>query len=227
LPADDHVLARRYRAYLFDLDGTLVDSAPDINAALNAALGVAGYPPVTETESRSWVGFGSRVLIERALAHLGVPDRCRDASHMRVLLDAFIAYYRDHIADSSRLYPDVATTLATLAGRGAGLAVVTNKYFELSQLLLRAVRLADFFAVVVGGDSLTKRKPDAAPVHHACALLGCVAVEALFVGDSVTDVQTARAAGCAVVCVRGGYSHGAAVESLGADAVIDSIGALI
>jgi phosphoglycolate phosphatase len=225
LRADDRVLARSYRAYLFDLDGTLVDSAPDINAALNAALASAGYDRVTEADSRNWVGSGSRVLIERALGHLGAPDV--DATGMQHLLDAFIAYYRDHIADSSRLYPDVATTLTTLSGRGAGLAVVTNKYAALSCQLLQALGLAELFGAVVGGDTLASRKPDAAPVHHACRLLGCVAADALFVGDSITDVMTARAAGCAVVCVRGGYSHGVAADALGADAVIDSIGALI
>jgi phosphoglycolate phosphatase len=227
LPPDERVLARSYRAYLFDLDGTLVDSAPDINAALNAALAAGRYAPVTEADTRRWVGFGSRVLIEQALTHLGAGQRTADATHMQSLLGDFITHYRAHIADGSRLYPNVATTLTTLAQRGARLAVVTNKYAELSQRLLQSFHLAELFTAIIGGDTLASRKPDAAPVQHACRLLGCRAADALFVGDSITDVQTARAAGCPVVCVRGGYSHGVPAESLGADAVIDSLGALL
>ena len=221
------MLTRRYRAYLFDLDGTLVDSAPDINAALNAALAAGGYDSVTEAASRDWVGSGSRVLIERALAHLGAFERTADAPHMQLLLETFIGYYREHIADSSRLYPHVADTLTTLARRGTGLAVVTNKYAALSRQLLQAFALEELFATVVGGDTLAVRKPDAGPALHACRIIGCSAADALFVGDSVTDVETARAAGCAVVCVRGGYSHGVPAEALGADAVIDSLKALL
>jgi len=227
LPTDDDVLARRYRAYLFDLDGTLVDSAPDINAALNAALVAGGYHSVTEADSRNWGGSGSRALIERALAHLGACERTTDVRHMQLLLDTFIAYYRAHIADSSRLYPQAALTLTTLARRGAGLAVVTNKYAVLARQLLQAFGLDELFAAIVGGDTLTERKPDAAPALHACRIIGCSAADALFVGDSITDVETARAAGCTVVCVRGGYNHGVPAEALGADAVIDSLEALL
>ena len=227
MPADDGVLARGYRAYLFDLDGTLVDSAPDITAALNAALLAGSYASVSEADCRGWVGSGSRVLIERALTQLGAGARIDDAAHVQQLLDVFIAHYHAHIADSSRLYPDVAATLAALKRRGARLGVVTNKYEALSRELLASFGLGNLFGVIVGGDTLSRRKPDAAPVQHACKVLGCRASDALFVGDSLTDVETARAAGCAVVCVRDGYSHGMPAESLGADAVIDSIGSLL
>jgi phosphoglycolate phosphatase len=221
--ADGSVLRRAYRAYLFDLDGTLVDSAPDINRALNAALVAQGYPSVDCSLSLNWVGFGSRVLLEHALRYHDAAHRIADEAHMQGLLDSFVAYYSAHIADLSKVYPGVVATLDALKARGAGLAVVTNKFAGLSRQLLEALALAPYFTSVVGGDTLAQRKPDAAPALHACHALGCAAHEALFVGDSPTDVATARAAGCAVVCLRDGYRHGMAAEALGADAIIDSL----
>jgi phosphoglycolate phosphatase len=223
LATDGATLARRYRAYLFDLDGTLVDSAPDINGALNAALAAGGHPSVAEHLTRHWIGSGSRALIERALTHQQAGDCIADAAHMQDLLAAFVAYYSAHIADKSRIYPDVVETLASLCAGGAQLAIVTNKLSGLSVQLLEALGLRDYFAAVVGGDTLSQRKPDAAPALHACAMLGRTPQESLFVGDSATDVDTARAAGCPVVCVRAGYNHGTPAELLGADAVIDSL----
>jgi phosphoglycolate phosphatase len=227
LVPDSAVLGRRYRGYLFDLDGTLVDSAPDINCALNATLTQAGYAAVDAGLSRNWVGFGSRVLLEHALRHHDAAHRIADAAHMQCLMDGFIDYYSAHIADFSQVYPGVMHALDVLHGRGARLAVVTNKFAELSRLLLEALELARYFDVVVGGDTLTQRKPDAAPALHACRALGCAVHDALFVGDSPTDVATARAAGCAVVCLRDGYRHGVAAEALGADAIIDSLTGLL
>jgi phosphoglycolate phosphatase len=217
------VLARRYSAYLFDLDGTLIDSAPDINGALNAALTAGGYPPVVEDLTRHWVGFGSRVLLEQALTHHHASDRIADAKHVERLLAVFIDYYSAHIADSSRVYPGVVAALTGLDEGGARLAVVTNKLEALSVQLLEALELAHFFGAIVGGDTLPQRKPDPALVRHACRVLGREPMDSLFVGDSKTDVETARAAGCPVVCVRGGYNHGTPAATLGADAVIDSL----
>jgi phosphoglycolate phosphatase len=227
LPADVAVLGRRYAAYLFDLDGTLVDSAPDINAALNAALVAIDQPTVDEALTRNWVGHGSRVLIESALAHIGAAAAVADKLTMARAMAAFIEHYRAHIADASRPYPGVVEALNGLRGRGAQLAVVTNKLADLSEQLLSALGLRASFAVVVGGDTLSERKPDAAPALHACSRMNVAARDALFVGDSITDVETARAAGCAVVCVRDGYNQGTPAERLGADGVIDSLIALL
>jgi phosphoglycolate phosphatase len=223
LATDDAVLARSYRAYLFDLDGTLIDSAPDITGALNTALRCAGYPDVDEALTRHWVGHGSRVLLEQALTHHGVPEKIADERLMAQLVRTFIDHYSAHIADSSRPYPGVVDTLRTLRSRGARLAVVTNKLTGLSQQVLAALHLDRYIEALVCGDTLPQRKPDAAPARHACRMLSCEVVDALFVGDSITDVETARAAGCAVVCVRDGYNHGTPADQLGADAVIDSL----
>ena len=138
------------------------------------------------------------------------------------MLAVFIDYYRAHIADHSAPYPGVVDALEQLAGRGAGLGVVTNKLEALSHQVLDALGLSQFFGVVVGGDTLAVNKPDAAPALHACRTLEVAASNALFVGDSNTDVECARAARCPVVCVRDGYNHGTPAAELGADAVIDS-----
>jgi phosphoglycolate phosphatase len=142
---------------------------------------------------------------------------------MQQLLSIFIEHYSAHIADASRIYPGVVETLTRLKADGAQLAVVTNKLTGLSVQLLEALGIAHFFAAIVCGDTLPQRKPDAEPAQHACRLLGSPPKQALFVGDSRTDVETARAAGCPVVCVRDGYNHGTPAEALGADAVIDSL----
>jgi len=214
------VLAQPYRAYLFDLDGTLVDSAPDICGALNAALDAGSLPPVSEALTRHWVGHGSRVLLEQALMYHGASGRIADEAEMARMLRIFVDYYTAHIADRSRPYPGVVETLAALQRRAVGLAVVTNKLAGLSQLLLEALDLRRYFGVVVGGDSLPQRKPDPAPALHALRALDARANESLFIGDSSTDVETARNAGCRVVCVRDGYNHGVPADRLGADAVI-------
>jgi phosphoglycolate phosphatase len=216
------VLTRRYRAYLFDLDGTLLDTAPDINAALNAALAAASLPPVTEALTRHWVGYGSRVLLEEALKFHGVAERIANESEMVRLRDVFIDYYGAHLSGSSIVYPGVVEALDALTARGAHLGIVTNKYTQLSVDALKAAALYEYFDALVCGDTLPQRKPDPAPALHACKLLGATTSQTLFVGDSSTDVETARAAGCAVVCVRDGYNHGIPADQLGADAVIDS-----
>jgi phosphoglycolate phosphatase len=212
-----------FRGYLFDLDGTLVDTAPDINAALNHALRAAGLEPVDETLTRHWVGHGAQVLIEQALRqHNG--SRHGDP---QALLEAFIDYYRAHIADHSRVYPAVLESLQTLRQRGANLAVVTNKRTALTEPLLDTLAMTHLFDSIVCGDTTAQPKPAADPALHACGELGLTPAEVLFVGDSETDVACARAAGCAIVCVRDGYNHGVPADALGADRVIDSFQELL
>jgi phosphoglycolate phosphatase len=217
----------QFDAYLFDLDGTLVDSAPDIDAALNACLAAHDYPDVDEALTRHWVGHGSRVLIEQALTHHGFAERIADVAHLDAMQRVFIDHYSDHIADASLPYPGVVDALEGLTARGAKLGVVTNKFERLACQVLDALALHPYFGVVLGGDSLWANKPSAVPAVHACATLGVGLNHTLFVGDSTTDVECARAAGCAVVCVRDGYNHGTPAEALGADGVIDSMTELL
>ena len=213
-----------YDAYLFDLDGTLVDTAPDLMAGLNVCLTEHGYSAVDEELTRRWVGHGAAKMIEQALVHQGSDGP--PAQLARSMLDRFLDYYVAHIADDSAPYPGVREALVHLRQR-AGLGVVTNKANRLTSALLDALDLARSFGIVVCGDTLANPKPAADPALHACATLGADPARTLFVGDSITDVQCARAAGCDVVCVRYGYSGGIAPEDLGADGLIDSLTYLV
>ena len=139
------------------------------------------------------------------------------------MLDSFLAHYAAHIADASRPYPGVVDTLQALSARQAKLAVVTNKRIELTRKLLAALNLTGWFDIIVGGDTTPNPKPAADPIHFACRAIGLKAKEILFVGDSLTDVNASRAAGCPVVCVPEGYNHGIPPEELGADAIIGSL----
>jgi phosphoglycolate phosphatase len=208
---------KRYPAYLFDLDGTLVDTAPDINAALNRTLVAAGYPAVDEALTRHWVGFGVRALVIQALERHGLPEARTDD-----LVEVFIGHYEAEIAVRSQPYPGVVEALQTLREGGARLGVVTNKRAQFTEPLLEALRLDGYFDTVVSGDTAAEPKPAPIPALYACEVLRTVPSDALFVGDSDTDVRCARAAGCPVVVVRDGYNHGTPATELGADAVIDS-----
>jgi len=211
-----------YPGYLFDLDGTLVDTAPDINAALNFALGEHGYQPVQESLTRHWIGHGAKAVVQQALTHQQLPQI--EIDH---ILSAFLQYYEQHVADLSQPYAHVVQTLEYLAGRGARLAVVTNKLTRFSVPILNALGIATLFDAVVCGDTSSAPKPAADPALHACRMLSIAPAAALFVGDSETDVLCARAAGCPIVCVRDGYNHGVPAENLGADAVIESFRDLV
>ncbi len=219
-----------YDGYLFDLDGTLVDTAPDISAALNHALHRHGYSGFDEALARHWVGHGARMLIKQALQNQRPPDADTDSNSETIteaLLADFIGYYEEHIADFSKPYPAVIDTLTQLNKRGAKLAIVTNKLTTLSKQVLDALELTRYFQSIVCGDSTDNPKPAADPALLACRELSLPVTRVLFVGDSATDVDCARAAGCDVVCVPDGYNHGIAASELGADAVIESLQDLV
>ncbi|MEE4361936.1 MAG: phosphoglycolate phosphatase [Pseudomonadales bacterium] len=210
--------------WLFDLDGTLVDSAPDLHRALDATLARHGLPGVDEATVRRGVGRGARHLIEHALALRGAASGDPDVDG---LLGHFLAHYEAHIADGSRLYPGVLGCLDALAARGAALACVTNKYEHLALRLLGELGIRERFGAVIGGDTLSVRKPDAGPLLEACRRLGQPSTQAVMVGDSMTDIAAARAARMPVICVTYGYNHGEDIHGAGADFLVDSLEALI
>ncbi|MDE0661573.1 MAG: phosphoglycolate phosphatase [Gammaproteobacteria bacterium] len=212
-----------YSAYLFDLDGTLVDTAPDLSRALNHTVARAGRGDVDESLTRHWVGHGVRAMLEAAFRHLGIRVEAEELEEHQA---ALVEHYAAHIADHSLPYPAVVETLTVLVAR-APLAVVTNKPTELSNRLLDALDLARYFAVVVGRGSTANFKPHPEPALYACENLGAAVEHALFVGDSETDVLCARAAGCDIALYRHGYNHGKDPARLGADRVIDSFDALV
>ena len=214
-----------YRTWLLDLDGTLVDSAPDLHGALEATLRRHGHPSVSEELVRQSVGAGARILIERALSELYPQPAAQEAAlaTIELLHEHFLDYYAGHIADRSQPYPGVRETLADLRERGMALAVVTNKYEGLSRQLLDALDLTRYFGAVVGGDTLPVRKPDPEPLFEACRQLGSDPARALMIGDSITDIRAARNASMPVICVSYGYNHGEDIHAAGADRVVDSL----
>ncbi len=187
----------------FDLDGTLVDTAPDLAAALNHALGQLGRPPVPAESVRAMVGAGAARLLERGLAASGPPEEV--APLVREGLPHFLAHYRANIAVMSRPFPGVEATLATLADRGLRLAICTNKPESLTQALLEALGWSQRFAAVLGADSRPWRKPDPRHLLDTLAAAGGTPSRAAFVGDSPTDAATAAAAGVPFILVTFGY----------------------
>jgi phosphoglycolate phosphatase len=206
----------------FDLDGTLVETAPDLIGALNIVLGECGLPGLPLESARMLVGRGARALIERGFAAAGEP---LDAEEVGGLVARFIAVYRGRIASESRPYPNLLAALDELAQAGARLVVCTNKRTDLSLELLDALEMTGRFAAVVGADRAPAAKPD--PRHFVTAIeaAGGDPARALMVGDSHNDVAAAQAAGAPVVVVSFGYSETPAAE-LGADALIDDFAEL-
>ncbi len=203
-------------AFIFDLDGTLVDTAPDLLASTNAVLIAHGHDPVDPGTLRHLVGHGAAHLIKEAFAATGAPVH---TDRLPELVDEFICYYRDHVADHSQIFPGVEPTLAALRIADARLGVLTNKPQELTNLLLPALGLTSYFGAVYGAGRMGYNKPDARIFHDVVRDLGGGALgPAIMVGDSLTDVKTARAAGVPVILVNYGYTPEPA-ETLGADAV--------
>jgi phosphoglycolate phosphatase len=206
---------RESPALVFDLDGTLVDTAPDLLGALNAVLVREGRRPVTRADLRHLVGHGAHTMVREALAITGGP--VDEATSVRLVNDS-VAHYREHIADQSRPYPGVVETLARFRAEGARLGILTNKPEELTEPLLAALDLRRYFGAVHGAGRFSYSKPDARVFHHVVDELGGPGAGAIMIGDSTTDYRTARAAGVPVILVTYGYTPDPA-ESLGADAV--------
>ncbi|WP_294393285.1 phosphoglycolate phosphatase [uncultured Sphingomonas sp.] len=205
---------------VFDLDGTLADTAPDLTAALNHALGVLGRRPIPAAEVRHMVGHGARALLRKGLAETGTVDDALVEQGFPVFLD----YYQAHIADGTRPFDGVEQALAALEQRGVRLAICTNKLGGLAGQLVDALGWTGRFDVIVGGDTLPQRKPDPAPVHAAIERAG--GGRAAFVGDSISDTDAARAAGIPCVALTFGFSD-RPPEQLGATALIDHFDALV
>jgi phosphoglycolate phosphatase len=202
---------------VFDLDGTLVDTAPDILRALNQTLDIEGLPQVKLHAVRTFIGQGARVTLERALELHGVHY---SSDKVDQLTRALVEFYRADIANESKPFPGLEDALDGLAGLGAKFSVCTNKRTELSVQLLDALNLSQRFSAIVGADAVTHRKPHAEHYRAAVERAGGVLRRSLMVGDTVTDVASARAAGAPVAVVSFGYCDGGA-ETLGADLVID------
>jgi len=212
------------RMVLIDLDGTLVDSVPDLTYCVDAMMTQLDMPVRGEAKVRQWVGNGVERLVQRALIDNleGEPD----SALLDKALPAFMTLYRDNISQRSRLYPGVKEGLHFLRGAGYKLGCITNKAAAFTEPLLKDLGIFDYFQIVVSGDTLPVKKPDPLPLLYAARFFKAEPHQALMVGDSISDVKAARAAGFQVVCVSYGYNHGVDIRDAHPDAVIDSMAQL-
>lgn len=204
-------------AFVFDLDGTLVDTAPDLLATVNVLLSREGRPSVATEDLLRLVGRGARNLISEAFKLTG---EAIDPARIEALYEDFLADYSSHVADASRPYSGVVETLEALQKDGVRMGVLTNKPHGPSTLLLRGLGLNRFFAAVSGGGKRPWLKPDPRLFADIVSELGGPGAGVVIVGDSITDVQTARAAGVPVILLSYGYTPEPA-STLGADLVLD------
>lgn len=230
------------RGVAFDLDGTLVDSAPGLTAAVDMALYALELPQAGESRVITWIGNGADVLMERALTwsrqerasqrmaqgkpgvdHADLPQE----EQVRMLRKLFDRYYQETVEEGSFLFPTVADTLAALHSKGLPLALVTNKPTPFVAPLLEALDIARYFTVVIGGDDVKNKKPHPEPLLLVAERLGLDPAELLFVGDSRNDIQAAQAAGCCSVGLTYGYNYGEAIALSNPDYVFERFNDLL
>ena len=207
------------KAVLFDLDGTLLDTAPDLASAANAMLAELGRPGHSLVTIRDFIGKGIPNLVGRCLGYPGESA----APDARAALAVFKRHYAAVNGRHTRIYPGVREGVEAMRRAGLKLACVTNKAAAFTEPLLEIMGLARYLDMIVSGDTLSQKKPHPLPFLHICANFGIEPGEALVIGDSRNDVAGARAAGCPVFCVPYGYSEGEDVRDLGCDAIVASL----
>ena len=194
---------------LFDLDGTLIDSAPDLTHAVNAMLGEMGLPQYDLDTVHHWVGNGAQMLVKRALlGRRDVEDERVDTDLFEEALTRFMAHYRTRLCEETYAYEGVPETLERLKARGYTLGIVTNKPYGFVPPILDRLELSSYFTYTIGGDSLPVKKPDPAPLLHLCETLGYTPSHSVMVGDSKNDILAANACGMDSVGVTYGYNYG-------------------
>lgn len=206
---------------LIDLDGTLVDSVPDLAFSVNQMMEQIGRPAYAESHVRNWVGNGVEKLVKRALMDdLDAEPSSENFDHAYPF---FMESYDQHNGKRSTLYPGIREGIDKLSAEGYTLGCVTNKAAQFTIPLLKALGIHDDFAIIISGDTLPKKKPDPMPLLHAAEQLGSTPDESMMVGDSMHDVAAARAAGFQAISVPYGYNHGIDIREANPDAVIDSL----
>lgn len=230
------------RGVAFDLDGTLVDSAPGLTAAVDNALYALELPMAGEERVVTWIGNGADVLIQRALtwarqeraalrASQGKPsvdhDDIPQAEQQTILRKLFDRYYGEVAEEGSFLFPAVADTLGALHAKGLPLALVTNKPTPFVAPILASLDIAKYFTVVIGGDDVKNKKPHPEPLLMVAEKLGLAPAELLFVGDSRNDIQAAKAAGCRSIGLTYGYNYGEPISQSEPDYIFDQFNELL
>ena len=214
-------------AIAFDLDGTLLDTIHDLAAAVNALLAEQSHPPLAQDTIRALVGKGMANLVRRAIAlSTGQAPEALDDAAMADALARYQRHYAAQLGHATLAFPGLVASLDRLRGDGFKLAIITNKATRFVQPHLVQAGIADRFDLVIGGDDLPVKKPDAGPLLHVAAAFGIAPARLLMVGDSANDVQAARAAGCPVLVVPHGYREGRTVHELGADGIVPTLAAV-
>lgn len=209
----------------FDLDGTLVDSAPDLARAVDAMLESLGHAPAGLERARGWIGNGADMLIKRAMTGQMWPES--EPEDFPEAMRLFLEFHEAHLCERGSLFPGVLEGLRDLKAEGYTTAVITNKLSRFTGPLLEQLDLTGYLDFIGSGDQFERIKPDPLPLLKTAELFGAAPERCLMVGDSHNDVQAARAAGYAILCVPYGYrGAGATPEQLGADGILDSIGEL-
>lgn len=206
---------------LIDVDGTLVDSVPDLAYCVDTMMERLGHGAYGEAAVRNWVGNGVERLVRRAL--IGKLDGEPEEADFQRAYPIFLDLYAQNTSKRSLLYPGVREGLDWLSAAGYPLGCVTNKAAQFTLPLLKDLGVIDRFAIVISGDTLPKKKPDPLPLLHAAEHFGVAAADSLMIGDSVSDVKAARAAGFKVICMSYGYNHGQDIREAQPEAVIDSM----
>lgn len=221
-----HEALRDISLIAWDLDGTLVDSAPDLALAVDRMLEHYGHAPVGVAAVRDWVGNGARALVSRALEHRrGSP--LTEPAALDEALAVFMRAYEVHLVVHTRLYDGARACLEALHERGFQQVLITNKPERLIAPILEALAIEGFFGLCLGGDSLERRKPDPLPLLSSARRMGTLPANALMIGDSKSDVLAARAAGFRSLAVTYGYNHGEPIARQRPDWLLDSLGDLV
>jgi phosphoglycolate phosphatase len=209
------------KGVVIDLDGTLLDTAPDLADAAMAMAADLGLPPIDLAEVKTYIGNGVSRLVKRVLTRDMFADPAPEL--FAQALPIYEKHYAEWVSRKSRPFPGVVEGLQALRALGVHVACITNKAERFTVPLLRDTGLLDFFELVLSGDTLPEKKPSPLPLLHACQVFGVEPDELLLIGDSLNDTQAARAAGCPVFCVPYGYNRGRPVSELDLDAVVPSL----
>ena len=206
---------------LFDLDGTLIDSAPDLARSVNYMLRSINHNEFSEEIIDSWVGNGAQTLVKRALSGSKTVDENIDNDLFEKSLSIFLEYYKNNLCVKTTPYPNVKTTLETLKNNGYKLAIITNKPFDFIEPILKQLELDNLFELSIGGDSLSEKKPSPLPLQHMCEKFNIKPRNTLMIGDSKNDILAAKAAHIQSVAVSYGYNYGEDIRVYNPDDIVD------
>ena len=212
---------------IFDLDGTLINSVPDLSLAVNHMLRQLDHNTFSDDTIHGWVGNGALTLVKRALSAQSTVDETLDASYVEHALDIFLKFYANNLCNATVTYDNVSGTLHTLKEKGYRLAIVTNKPFAFVSPILEGLELNGLFELILGGDSLPQKKPDPTPLLHVCEKLGVSVEKSVMIGDSKNDILAASACAMDSVGVTYGYNYGEDIRVYHPTFVIDDFAALL